>query len=185
MIDTIINQFGGIHVLVNNAGGNFSGRVSAVSQPMKVWDKVFNINFRGAFLCCKNAARWMIRQKSGKIVNIASIFGLVGSPRRTAYGPSKAALINLTKCLAIEWGEYNINVNAIAPGYVNTSRMIKLFENGEINKANIIKMSAIHRLSDPIDIANAALFLVSDDASCITGVTLPVDCGLTSGFNFM
>ena len=178
MVDRAAKELGGLDVLVNNAG---------ISQPIMAlleqatgdWDRVMATNLRGTYLCSKAAARWMISQKSGKIVNIASIAGLTGQIYRTAYATSKAAVINLTMVLAVELAKYNINVNAVAPGYVLTDLVKNFVQQGKVKEEAVLRRTPLGRMSTPEDIAHATLFLASEEARNITGVNLPVDAGWT------
>ena len=119
----------------------------------------------------------MVTHKTGKIINIASMFGMSGFPMRTAYSPSKAAVINLTQDLAVEWAKDNINVNCIAPGYVMTDLLRALIKQGKLDLEALQRRTPLGRLGTPEEIGNAAVFLVSDEANYITGATLAVDGG--------
>jgi len=176
MVDRIINELGGVHILVNNAGVNLE-IVPTVEQSLDKWDRTMGINVRGTYLCCRRVARWMIAQKTGKIINIGSNFGMSGFPMRTAYSPSKAAVINMTQDLAAEWGKYNINVNCVAPGYVLTDLVKNFIQQGKFDIETLQKRTPLGRLAAPEDIADAVVFLASEEAKHITGVTLPVDGG--------
>ncbi len=179
MIDRIISEFGALDVLVNNAG---------VSQPIAPlleqstadWDRVVAINYRGTYVCSKAAARHMIPRNTGKIVNIASIAGLTGQIYRTAYASSKAAVINLTMVLAVELAKYNINVNAVLPGYVMTDLVKNFVQQGKVNEDAVLRRTPLGRISTPEDIAYLTLFLASEQARNITGVSIPVDAGWTA-----
>jgi NAD(P)-dependent dehydrogenase (short-subunit alcohol dehydrogenase family) len=172
MIDRVIRELGGIHILINNAGISEGGAV--LETPLEIWDKVIGTNLRGAFLCCRKAGQWMVDHGAGKIVNISSIAGVRCHPNMSAYATAKAGIIQLTRALALEWGPLNINVNCIIPGGTDTP-MIKT--HGLILNKQIKEMIPLGHLGEAEDIANAALFLVSDDARQITGVGLPVDGG--------
>ena len=180
MVDRAINEFGGINILVNNAG------LPAVPVPnafeikgkyIEAWDKVFEVNVRAAFLCCQQVGQWMTTHGGGKIINVASQTGIAGVPYVNAYGPSKAAVINMTRSLAVEWAKYKINVNCVAPCWTRTRRLEKAIEKGVVSLAEIQKRCPMGRPAEPEDVAKAILFLASDDASFITGITLPVDGG--------
>lgn len=179
MVDRAINDFGGINILVNNAA------VGALNVPtfeikdkdIEAWDKVMEINVRATFLCCQRVGHWMTTHGGGKIVNVASITGIAGVPYVNAYGPSKAAVINMTRSLAVEWAKYKINVNCVAPCWTRTRRLEKAFDNGVVSLAEIQKRCPMGRPAEPEDVAKAILFLATDDASFITGITLPVDGG--------
>ncbi|MFC1993416.1 SDR family NAD(P)-dependent oxidoreductase, partial [Chloroflexota bacterium] len=179
MVERIIKELGGVHILVNNAGLTDEGAPTQESS-VNFWDKVMKVNLRGTYLCCRRAAQWMVSNKTGKIVNIGSIAGLGGFAPRPSYAPSKAAVIHLTHCLAVEWGKYNINVNCICPGTVMTDMIRDYVKRGIVNLERREKRTPLGRLQQPEHIAKAALFLVSDDASEITGATLAVDGGWSS-----
>jgi NAD(P)-dependent dehydrogenase (short-subunit alcohol dehydrogenase family) len=176
MVDRVIAELGGVHILVNNAGVG-AGVVPTVVQSLEKWDRVMNVNVRGTYLCCREAGKWMTSHRTGKIINISSNFGMAGIPMRTAYSPSKAAIINMTQDLAVEWGSYNVNVNCIAPGYVLTPGVEPLIRDGTLDVEALQKRTPLGRLATPEDIGNATVFLASDEARHITGVTLPVDGG--------
>lgn len=176
MIDRVINELGGLDVLVNNAGMS-QPIMPTLEQSVGDWDRVMATNLRSAYLCSKAAGKWMVERRSGKIVNIASITGLTGQPMRTAYAPSKAAMLNLTKALAVEWAPYNINVNAVAPGYVLTDLVKNFISQGKFNEEALLKRTPLGRMSTPEDIAEAAMFLASEAAKNITGIHIPVDAG--------
>lgn len=180
MVDRAINEFGGINILVNNAG------LPAVPVPnafeikgkyIEAWDKVFEVNVRATFLCCQRVGQWMTSHGGGKIINVASQTGIAGVPYVNAYGPSKAAVINMTRSLAVEWAKYKINVNCVAPCWTRTRRLEKAIEKGVVSLEEIQKRCPMGRPAEPEDVAKAILFLASDDASFITGITLPVDGG--------
>ena len=177
MVDRAINAFGGIDILVNNAGVGALNVPTFEIRDMEAWDKVFEINVGATFLCCQRVGQWMTTHGGGKMVNVASITGIAGVPYVNAYGPSKAAVINMTRSLAVEWAKYKINVNCVAPCWTRTRRLEKAFEKGVVSLAEIQKRCPMGRPAEPEDVAKAILFLASDDASFITGITLPVDGG--------
>jgi NAD(P)-dependent dehydrogenase (short-subunit alcohol dehydrogenase family) len=176
LIDRVVRELGGLDILVNNAGVS-QPIMPTLEQDTADWDRVMATNLRSAYLCSKAAGKHMVAQHSGKIVNIASITGLTGQPMRTAYAPSKAAMLNLTKALAVEWGPFNINVNAVAPGYVMTDLVRNFISQGKVNEEAMLKRTPLGRLSAPEDIAEAVMFLASDAARNITGIHIPVDAG--------
>ena len=166
---------------MNNAGVPIRGSMLE-EQTVERWDRAVAVILRGTYLCSRRAGRWMSSQRYGKILNISSTAGIIGSPDHGGYGPAKAGVINLTRNLAVEWGKYNINVNCIAPGLINTPLTQRTIAR-EPALANIAKGVPLGRMGETDDIAKAALFLVSDDANYITGATLPVDGGwLASGY---
>ena len=176
LVDRTISEMGAVSILVNNAG-IIDEIVPTVESSVERWDNVIRVNLRGTYLCCRRVGKWMVKNNGGKIINIGSIAGVAGFAPRPSYGPSKAAVIHLTRCLALEWAEYNITVNCIVPGYVLTPLVKDLFKKTDGDVKQIEKRIPLGRLAKPEDIANAALFLVSDEASYITGVSLPVDGG--------
>jgi 3-oxoacyl-[acyl-carrier protein] reductase len=184
MVDQVIRELGGVDILVNNAGVS-QPIVPLVDQATSDWDRIIGINLRGAYLCSKYAARYMVKQEAGRIVNIASIAGLTGQMMRTAYAPSKAAVINLTMVLAVELAKYNVNVNAVSPGLVLTDMVKNLVVQGKMNEDAVLRRTPLGRMSTPEDIAQATLFLASEEAKNITGVNLPVDAGWTANGWYM
>ena len=173
MVDRVINELGGVHILVNNAGISIHGTLLK-EQTVERWDRVVNVILRGTYLCSRRVGQWMADQKAGKIVNISSVAGLKASPIMTSYGAAKAGVINLTRSLAADWGKYNINVNCIAPGVINTPLTQRTFLR-QSTEEQISQRIPLGRLGEAEDIARAALFLASDDAAYISGITLPVD----------
>jgi len=174
MVERTIDELGGVHILVNSAGVSLGG--SIIEQKIEDWDRLVNILLRGTYLCSRFAGGWMVANRTGKIVNIASIQAMLGGSNMNAYIASKAAVVALTRAMAAEWAQYGINVNCIAPGLIDTpmtQHSVAKFMTPERLKAHI----PMNRMGTPEDIANAALFLVSEDSSFITGVTLPVDGG--------
>ena len=173
LMKEINGAFGSVDVLVNNAGitrDNLLLRMTDLE-----WDQVLAINLRGAFVCLRAAARYMMKQKSGRIVNIASVVGVIGNPGQCNYSASKAGMIGLTKSAARELASRNITVNAVAPGYVKTAMTDKLPDKA---KEAVLGMIPLKRFSDPQDIANAVRFLASEESNYITGHVLHVDGGM-------
>jgi len=165
--------FGSLDILVNNAGITRDNLLLRMTD--EEWDKVLAVNLRGAFVCARAAARYMLKQQSGRIINIASVVGVIGNAGQCNYSASKAGLIGLTKSAARELASRNITVNAVAPGYVRTDMTEKLPEKA---KEAILAMIPLRRLSEPKDIAGAVLFLASEEAAYITGHVLHVDGGM-------
>ena len=169
-----INEaFGSVDVLVNNAGITRDNLLLRMTD--EEWDRVLAINLRGAFVCTRAAARYMLKQKRGRIINIASIVGVIGNPGQCNYSASKAGLIGLTKSAARELASRNVNVNAIAPGYIRTAMTDKLPEKA---REAILAMVPLQRLGEPSDIANAILFLAGEESGYITGHVLHVTGGM-------
>lgn len=179
MVEQSIEIFGQIDFLVNNAGipDQF---VPTVDQSVERWQKVIDTHLKGCYLCSKSVGKYMTERKSGRIVNIASVVGMSGAPMRTAYGPAKAAIIMLTKTLAVEWARYNISVNAVSPGYVLTSMVKSGIDRGIIDDGILKRRIPMGRLGSPEEISEAVLFLLSEAANYINGVNLPVDGGFTA-----
>lgn len=168
-----IEELGGVHVLVNNAG---VGRDAALwRMEDHEWQTVLRTNLDGAFHFIRAVAGHLRAQEWGKIVNIASVHGLIGEFGLANYISSKAGLIGLTRSAAVELGSRNINVNAVAPGYIRTSRLTDRVPAEQLDRAR--ERSALGRLGDPQDVAGVVLFLCSEAARHITGVVIPVDGG--------
>ena len=176
MVAKILRRFKSIDYLVNNAGIS-DQLVPVVEQDPDRWQKLVDIHLRGTYLCSKEIAKSMIRKKYGRIVNISSIAGLNAFPMRTAYSPAKSAIIMLTKVLAIEWASFNINVNAIAPGFIRTEMVEDFIRLGKMNEEEICNRIPLKRLGTSEEIAEIVLFLCSSSSSYITGQTIVVDGG--------
>lgn len=168
--------FGAIDILVNNAG--VVAPYPMEKLPMNAWNKVMEIDFKGVLLCSQILGSQMIKQRSGAIINIASIAGRYAFPDGGAYGPAKAAVIMLTKQCAMEWSQYGIRVNAISPGLIRTPISENIYQDEDIMRRRT-EMIPLGRIGRSEDVALAALFLGSDEASYITGQDLLVDGGLT------
>jgi NAD(P)-dependent dehydrogenase (short-subunit alcohol dehydrogenase family) len=168
-------RIGAIDILVNNAGR--AVRKAAVEVKKEDWDAVIELNLTATFLCARAAHPHMKKRGGGAIVNLASIMGLSGGIYPNAsYQASKGGVVNLTRALALEWAADNIRVNAVAPTYVRTDLTAPIFSNPDVLKT-VMAHTPLGRLPETGDIAAAILFLCSDAARCITGVTLPVDSG--------
>jgi len=172
-MNKILDKFGKIDILVNNAGITKDNLLLRMSQAE--WDAVINVNLKGTFNCTKAVAKPLIKQRSGKIINIASIIGIIGNAGQANYSASKAGIIALTKSAAKELAGRNINVNAIAPGFIQTDMTAKLSE--EL-KAKMLGNIPLGKLGLPADVANVCLFLASSEADYITGQTIVVDGGM-------
>ncbi len=170
---TVLDDTGRVDVLVNNAGIT----KDALLPRMKTgdWDRVMDVNLKGAFLCTKLASRPMMRQKSGRIINIASIAAVAGNPGQANYAAAKAGLIGLTKTTALELAPRNITANAIAPGYIETDMTRRIDEN---RASEILAQIPMGRVGTPEDVAGVAVFLASKAADYITGQVIHVNGGL-------
>jgi len=172
-LNKILDKFGKVDILVNNAGITKDNLILRMSQ--SEWDAVINVNLKGTFNCIKAVSRPMIKQRSGKIVSIASIIGLMGNAGQANYAASKAGIIALTKTVAKELASRNINANAVAPGFIQTEMTAKLPENV---KAMMLEAIPLAKLGLPQDVANVCLFLASEDSNYITGQVITVDGGM-------
>jgi NAD(P)-dependent dehydrogenase (short-subunit alcohol dehydrogenase family) len=168
-------DFSRLDILVTSAGIG-QDLVAPENLSMKDWDQVVDTNLRGTYTTCAIFGARMAGQGYGSIVTIASITGLRATPVH-AYGPSKAAIINLTAGLAAEWGRSGVRVNAVSPGYKLTDTVLKAFEKGQGDKDIIAANTALTGLVQPKEVAKAVAFLASDAASAITGLNLPIDAG--------
>ncbi len=173
MLSAFLDAFGKIDILVNNAGITRDNLLIRMKE--EDWDTVLNVNLKSIFLCCKEAARPMMRAREGKIVNISSVVGLIGNPGQANYSASKAGMIGLTKTLAREFAGRSININAVAPGFIKSAMTDKLSES---DKQKFISQIPMKKLGLPEDVANVILFLVSPLADYITGQVITVDGGL-------
>jgi 3-oxoacyl-[acyl-carrier protein] reductase len=173
MVKETIDQFGKIDIVVNNAGITRDNLLMRMKE--EEWDDVININLKGVFLVTKAVTRQMMKQRYGRIINVASIVGVSGNPGQANYVAAKAGVIGLTKTSAKELASRNITVNAIAPGFISTDMTDKLTE--EV-KAEMLRVIPLARFGEPKDIAKVATFLASDDSAYMTGQTLHVDGGM-------
>ncbi len=178
MLDQVISSFGRIDILVNNAAPSERKCYPIEDTPEADWDRHLNIGLKGVFLCSQVVGRQMIKQKSGKIVNMASVHGSGGSPTRVSYSVSKAGIIQMTKTFAVEWGRHNINVNVGCPGVVTTAHHEMLAKENSGTYAAMLKRTPLQRFSRAEDIAKVVVFLASDDADHITGEELRIDNGM-------
>jgi NAD(P)-dependent dehydrogenase (short-subunit alcohol dehydrogenase family) len=179
------DAFGRLDVLHNNAGvheTNFTEQAQSFELDEAVWDKVIGINLKGVWMCSKYAAPLLAEDGGGAIVSAASIGGLIGYPMGSAYGPSKAGVVQLTRVMAIELAPQNIRVNCYAPGNVDTPMVQKYYESGppeeqEMIKAQVVGTHLFKRLGRPEEVANLVVFLASDDSSMMTGSCVVIDLG--------
>ena len=173
MVDKTLDKYGRVDILVNNAGVTRDGLLLRMSDAD--WDEVLDTNLKGTFVCMRSVTKPMMRQRSGRIINMASVIGLIGNAGQANYAASKAGIIALTKSAAKEFGSRNILINAIAPGFIDTEMTQAL---GDEVKKTILKSIPVGFLGKPMDIARTALFLASDESNFITGQVITVDGGM-------
>ena len=178
VVQGAIDHFGRLDVMVANAGINIVK--DAVDYAPEEWRRVLATNLDGVFYCAQAAGRLLVPQGSGSVISIASVTSYNAFPRRAAYATAKAGLVMLTKVLASEWASRGVRVNAIAPGYVRTDLVQGLADQGQLDLGAILRRTPMGRLAEPDEIARAAIFLASDEASFVTGETLVVDGGWLS-----
>lgn len=172
------DHLGRLDILVNNAGIAPENLAENVTE--KDFDATLATNVKGTFFASQAAARIMIRQKYGRIINMSSQAGFAALPTESVYCMTKAAIVHLTKCLAVEWGKYNINVNAIAPTFIHTPGTEEYLSVPQNRADTIERIAALHRIGEPMEVAGAVVFLASDAASLITGHTMLIDGGWTA-----
>lgn len=176
-----VAEAGPIDTLFNNAG--IGSTKNLVDCTVEEWDRVFDVNVRGAFLMCKLLLPSMLERRHGVIVNTASVAGMIGLPDRAAYCASKGAVIALTKQIAVQWASHGIRCNSVCPGTVDSpwvGRLMAEAEDPEARRAQLIGRQPLGRLGTPDEIAAAAIYLASDAAAFITGTDLVIDGGITA-----
>jgi NAD(P)-dependent dehydrogenase (short-subunit alcohol dehydrogenase family) len=190
LIETTLKNFGKLDIIINNAGVNatrIEDRVTIDRYPNETWHKIIDIDLNGTFYCCKAAARVMIKQRSGTIINIASIAGMVALRLQIGFVAAKAAIIKMTEAMACELAPFGIRVNAISPGSIVTNATHQLFysKEGNFNEMaeRVISFIPLGRPGESNEIAEAVAFLASDSASYINGHNIVVDGGWIAGFN--
>jgi NAD(P)-dependent dehydrogenase (short-subunit alcohol dehydrogenase family) len=172
------DRFGKLDILVNNAGNGISGLALDVTE--QDFDQTLALNLKSTFFASQAAAKIMMRQKSGRIINMSSQAGFVALPTESVYCASKAAVSHLTKCLAVEWGPYNITVNAVAPTFITTPGTDEALADPAFRADVIERIAALHRIGEPTDVAGAVIFLASPASALITGHTILIDGGWTA-----
>jgi NAD(P)-dependent dehydrogenase (short-subunit alcohol dehydrogenase family) len=177
-IDDTAAQFGKLDILVNNAGNGFTNL--AIDVPEEEFDATVNINLKATFFAAQAAAKIMMRQGGGRIINMGSQAGYVALPTESIYCASKAAVSHLTKCLAVEWGQFNITVNAVAPTFIRTPGTEEALADPAFRADTIERIAALHRIGEPVEVSGAVVFLASPAASLITGHTILIDGGWTA-----
>ncbi|MCC2249316.1 3-oxoacyl-[acyl-carrier-protein] reductase [Virgibacillus sp. AGTR] len=173
MIKEVVSNFGSLDILVNNAGITRDNLLMRMKE--EEFDQVINTNLKGVFVCTKAVTRQMMKQRAGKIVNVASIVGVSGNPGQANYVAAKAGVIGLTKTTAKELASRNIHVNAVAPGFISTDMTDALTDE---QQKEMLAMIPLNKLGEPEDVAKVVRFLASDDADYITGQTIHIDGGM-------
>ncbi len=177
-VEQTVSHFGRLDILVNNAGiapGNLAENVREED-----FDLTMSVNVKGTFFASQAAARVMIPRKSGRIINMSSQAGFVALPTESVYCATKAAIVHLTKCLAVEWGKFGITVNGVAPTFIETPGTEEYLSDPALRADVIERIAALHRVGQPMDVAGAVVFLASPAASLITGHTIIIDGGWTA-----
>lgn len=177
-VDRTVQHFGKLDIMVNNAGVAPENPAENVRE--EDFDYTLAVNLGGTFFASQAAARVMIRQRRGRIINMSSQAGFVALPTESIYCMTKAAIAHLTKCLAVEWGKYNITVNAVAPTFIATPGTEGALADPVFRADTIERIAALHRIGEPMEVAGAVVFLASPAASLITGHTILIDGGWTA-----
>ena len=177
-VEQTVQHFGRIDILVNNAGIAPENLAENVRE--EDFDDTLAVNLKGTFFSSQAAGRIMIRQKSGKIINMSSQAGFAALPTESIYCMTKAAIAHLTKCLAVEWGKHGITVNAVAPTFIRTPGTESCLADSAYRADTLERIAALHRIGEPMEVAGAVVFLASPAASLITGETLLIDGGWTA-----
>jgi NAD(P)-dependent dehydrogenase (short-subunit alcohol dehydrogenase family) len=177
-MEQTVAKFGRLDILVNNAGLGPSNLAENVRE--EDFDLTLAVNLKGTFFASQAAGQVMIRQNYGRIINLSSQAGHVALPTESIYCMTKAGISHLTKCLAVEWGKYNITVNAVAPTFIYTPGTEEALADAQFKADVIERIAALHRIGDPMDVAGAVVFLASPAASLITGDTIMIDGGWTA-----
>jgi NAD(P)-dependent dehydrogenase (short-subunit alcohol dehydrogenase family) len=177
-VDAVVGHFGRLDILVNNAGLGPENLAVDVVEPD--YDLTFDTNVKGLFFASQAAGRQMIKQGYGRIVNLSSQAGFIALPTEAIYCASKAAVAHLTKCLAVEWGQYGVTVNAVAPTFIRTQGTSDALADPAFEADVRERIAALHRIGEPVDVAGGVVFLASPAASLITGTTLMIDGGWTA-----
>lgn len=173
-VDAAREGLGGLDIMVNNSGVVTNS--TALDTPLAEWDRVLETNLRGTFACCQAAGRYLTEQGSGKVINVASHFGIMAMPGFSAYCASKAAVLQLTRVLALEWARHGVQVNAIAPGYVVTDLSAEVREN-EALESKVLQRIPARRMATPEEIGPLAVLLASSESDYMTGAVLVTDGG--------
>ncbi len=177
-IDRTVNELGQLDILVNNAGGGIDAAALDVSE--EDFDAVIALNVKSTFFLSQKAARAMIDAgRGGRIINLSSQAALVALPGEPVYCIAKAAVSHMTRCLAVEWGQHGINVNAVAPTFIRTPGTERMLNDDDFRRDTVERIAALHRIGEPVEVAGAVVYLASPAASLVTGHTLTIDGGWT------
>ena len=177
-MDDTVKHFRRLDILVNNAGGGTTALAEDVTETD--FDYTVTLNVKATFFACQAAWRAIMREKGGRIINMSSQAGFAALPTESVYCASKAAVSHLTKCLAVEWGKYNITVNAVAPTFIKTPGTEEALADPAFRAEVIERIAGLHRIGEPVEVAGAVVFLASPAASLITGHTILIDGGWTA-----
>lgn len=177
-IDEAARHFGRLDILVNNAGVAPTNPALDVNEAD--FDRTLAVNLKGTFFASQFAARHMIQQKYGRIIMMSSQAGFAALPTESVYCMTKAGIAHLTKCLAVEWGEYGINVNGVAPTFIRTPGTEPALRDPAFHAEVVQNIAALHRIGEPVEVSGAVVFLASPAASLITGHTILIDGGWTA-----
>jgi NAD(P)-dependent dehydrogenase (short-subunit alcohol dehydrogenase family) len=177
-VDDAVSHFGRLDILVNNAGIAPDNPAENVRE--EDYDATLAVNLKGTFFASQAAGRVMIRQKGGRIINVSSQAGFVALPTESVYCTTKAAIVHLTKCLAVEWGKHDITVNAVAPTFIESPGTEVCLSDPAFRADVVERIAALHRIGQPMDVAGSVVFLASSAASLITGHTMVIDGGWTA-----
>jgi NAD(P)-dependent dehydrogenase (short-subunit alcohol dehydrogenase family) len=177
-VDDVVERFGRVDILVNNAGIGPENPAEEVLE--EDFDLTVAVNVKGTFFASQAAGRAMIARGNGRIINLSSQAGFVALPTESVYCLTKAAIVHLTKCLAVEWGKHGITVNAVAPTFISTPGTESALTDPEFRADVVERIAGLHRIGEPMDVAGAVVFLASPAASLITGETILIDGGWTA-----
>lgn len=175
MVEKVFSELGRLDILVNNAGISMAKPSAEIS--LEDWNRAIDIDLNGVFYCSQVAGRQMLKQNSGNIINMSSMYGMVVAPGRAAYSTSKGGINAMTKVLGVEWAKNNIRVNAICPGYIMTELVTDLIGQGILDESKLNGRCPMGRLGNVDEVARVAVFLASNESSYITGQTIVVDGG--------
>jgi 2-deoxy-D-gluconate 3-dehydrogenase len=174
LVNEVVTKFGRIDILVNDAG--IDEAFPSVDTPLDAWDRILNVNLRGMFILCRETGKVMLKQGSGKIINISSILGLMGYPEALPYTASKGGIIQITRTLAVEWAKHNINVNCIAPGFFTTEMVKGIMDDPGLWKFSNDKVPRLS-VASPDEIIGTAIYLASEASGYVNGSVIVVDGG--------